>query len=268
MRHGKRGFRFDKMLRAAGPFMMAAAVGGMMAGKRNGKFNFNCDSDNFRFNGKTGVKLDDLDMGDDAPDEVVLVGPDHVVISEGEDFTISLQGDDETKEGVRFLVEEDTLYILRDDLCGPGEDRATISVTMPAPSKITIAGAGELATSTLAKEAEVLIAGAGQLSVLDIDIDELDVTIAGSGHFTAGGKVEELELSVAGSGIAEMSGLMVGKAGIDIAGSGNSTFACDGEVEAHIMGSGNVTVRGSARCRVQSMGAGCLVCEPREDKTA
>jgi hypothetical protein len=32
-------------------------------------------------------------------------------------------------------------------------------------------------------------------------------------------------------------------------------------VSANIMGSGNVTVRGSARCTVESFGSGTLTCE-------
>ena len=43
--------------------------------------------------------------------------------------------------------------------------------------------------------------------------------------------------------------------------SGKATFASDGEVKANIMGSGDVTVRGRARCKVHTMGSGSLVCE-------
>ena len=43
--------------------------------------------------------------------------------------------------------------------------------------------------------------------------------------------------------------------------SGNATFASDGDVNANIMGSGNVTVKGRARCKVKTMGSGSLVCE-------
>jgi len=182
--------RFDKMMRAVGPFVIAAAMSGAFTVRKDGKFKFNCDSDKFRFNGKTGVKLEDLDMGEDLPTEVVLVGPDQLVITEGEDFAISVQGDDEAKDGARFLVDGDTLYVMRGDFCSGDDEGATITVTMPAPSKVTITG------------------------------------------------------------------------------SGDATFACDGEVAANIMGSGHVTVRGSARCRVQSMGSGSLVVEPREGKAA
>jgi len=97
--------RFDKMMRAVGPFVMAAAMSGAFSARKDGKFRFNCDSDKFRFNGKTGVKLEDLDMGEDMPSEVVLLGPDQLVITEGEDFAISVRGDDEAKDGARFLVD-------------------------------------------------------------------------------------------------------------------------------------------------------------------
>jgi len=260
--------RFDKMMRAVGPFVIAAARSGAFTVRKDGKFKFNCDSDKFRFNGKTGVKLEDLDMGEDLPTEVVLVGPDQLVITEGEDFAISVQGDDEAKDGARFLVDGDTLYVMRGDFCSGDDEGATITVTMPAPSKVTITGSGALATSALADNTEMVIAGSGEISVLDIDNASLEVTIAGSGSFSAGGKVGKLDLSVAGSGNADMGNLLVESADIDITGSGDATFACDGEVAANIMGSGHVTVRGSARCRVQSMGSGSLVVEPREGKAA
>jgi len=88
--------RFAKMMRAVGPFVMAAAMSGAFSARKDGKF---------RFNGKTGVKLEDLDMGEDMPSEVVLLGPDQLVITEGEDFAISVRGDDEAKDGARFLVD-------------------------------------------------------------------------------------------------------------------------------------------------------------------
>ena len=90
-----------------------------------------------------------------------------------------------------------------------------------------------------------------------------DLSIAGSGQFEADGTAALLDLTVAGSGNASMAELLIDTAKVSIAGSGNVVFACDGAVNAHLMGSGMVTVRGAARCKVQSVGSGCLVCEPR-----
>ncbi len=255
MRHRKTGMHFGKVFRAVGPVMMMAAAGAMMSG---------CKNADIRMNGSEGVPLSELDMSGDAPDEIVLLGPDHLVITEGEDFTISLQGDDEAKERMRFVLENGSLGILREGRHWSGDNVATVNVTMPAPARITIAGSGRTQASALASEAEVVIAGSGRLNTPTLDVERLDVTIAGSGTYSAGGNAGSLELSVAGSGTADMGELMVGNADITIAGSGDTTFSSDGEVDASIMGSGNVTVRGSARCRVSSMGSGSLVCERRE----
>ncbi len=260
-RHG--GFRFDKIIRTVGPFIALAAMGGMMAGCQN-------RGGEYRFKGTRGVPLSELDMSGDAPAAINLMGPDHVVVSEGADFTIALQGTEAAKDRMRFVLEDGTLSIMRQDIDWNDDDGevATVNVTMPAPEKIVIAGSGQLAASRLADEAEIVIAGSGSASILEIDSTSLDVSIAGSGRLTAGGKVRELDLSVAGSGTADMVGLEAEDAEINIAGSGKATFSSDGEVNANIMGSGNVTVRGSARCRVHSMGSGSLVCERREDEAA
>ena len=277
MRHSNGGMNFDKFLRSVGPLVAAAAVGGIMAAARkNGNFDFKWDGSDCGFangfgagfGGKAGVPLAELDMSGDSPSELVLAGADHLVVSEGEDFTISVQGDEDAKESLRFRLEDGALHVASSNSSNGGEGIATVNVTMPAPSKVTIAGAGQIAVSALADDAEVRVAGAGQISVLDLKCSALNVTIAGAGRFTTGGEAKALSLSVAGSGRAEMSGLLVEEADIDLAGAGSAIFGCDGDVNADIMGSGNVTVRGSARCRVQSMGAGYLVCEPRDDKPA
>lgn len=258
-----RGFRFDKFIRTVGPFVALAAMSGMVAGCQN-------RGGEFQFNGSKGVPLSELDMSGDAPTTINLMGPDHVVVSEGADFAIALQGTDEAKDRMRFILKDGTLSIMRQDMDWNDDDGgiATVNVTMPAPEKIVIAGSGQLAASALADEAEIAIAGSGSASILDINSTSLGVSIAGSGHLTAGGKVRELDLSVAGSGTADMAGLEVEDAEINIAGSGEATFSSDGEVNANIMGSGTVTVRGSARCRVHSMGSGSLVCVRREDEAA
>lgn len=290
-----RKLRFDRMLRAVGPFVAMAAINGFANANRNGwkagKFDVNFGprfqsrfhpgpgkNGKFRFNGREGVPLDDLDMDDEAPTEVILASSDHLVITDGPDFTITLQGSKAAKNRARFVLEDGVLFVMHD---GDAEDEgpdaedgdtvdtgpATITVTMPAPRRLTLAGSGRLFAHALASKAEIVIAGSGKAKADDITVDKLSVTIAGSGSFKASGTAKRLEISVAGSGSAKLSGLKVEDAEIDIAGSGNVTFASDGTVSANIMGSGNVTVRGGARCSVHSMGSGSLVCE-RDTETA
>lgn len=272
-----RKMRFDRMFRAMGPFVAMAALGGLMAARKNGwngewaqkarfgKWDWNCQPNvhfgagkggKFRFNGREGVKLEELDMAGEAPREVVLACGDHVEISEGADFAIALQGKKTARDQLRFVLEDGVLFVLRDcpavdddetnddegeaDSAPAATGPATVTITMPAPDKLTIAGSGEITTTALAAEAEVVIAGSGRVAAMGLDIDHLAVTIAGSGQFTAEGKAQRLEVSVAGSGYADLAALGSCEAEVDIAGSGNVSFACDGEVSANIMGSGSL----------------------------
>ena len=247
--------RFDKFIKTVAPAIAMA----MAAGAKG------CDSSKFTFNGKEGVPLSELDLSGDAPDGVNLMGADIVRITEGEDFTIALEGDDEAKERMRFIFEDGTLSVLRDrseDWSDSG--KATVTITMPAPSHLVLAGSGKLFSDALAKEAEITIAGSGKLETIGIDVDSLEVSIAGSGRYRASGKAHRLDLNIAGSGDADLKGLWVGKADVSIAGSGDAIFSSDGKVNASIMGSGNVTVRGGATCKVKSFGSGSLTCERGE----
>lgn len=298
MGHNNRKMRFDRMFRAMGPFVAMAAMGGLMAARKKGwngewanranfgKWDWNCApgpgrGGKFRFNGRDGVRLDELDMAGEAPVELVVACGDHVTITTGEDFGIALQGSAAAKARVRFVLEDGVLFVMRDcSAQDEGQDErqdepdqadagfATVAITMPAPEKLTIAGSGRITTTALADAAEVIIAGSGRIEASALASQYVAVTIAGSGCFSAGGTVRHLEVSVAGSGTADMAALTVDTAEVDIAGSGNVTFASDGKVNANIMGSGTVTVRGSARCQVHSMGSGSLMCERGDDKAA
>lgn len=264
------GKGFEKMFRTVGPVVAMAAMSGVMAAaRRNGKVRFGWDgADSGHGLGKGmamvgGVPLDELDMSGEAPVELVLAGADSLLVGEGEDFTISIQGDEAARARQRFRLKDGALQVSSDNTGNDKESIATITVTLPALNKVTIAGSGEITVERLAGDAEVVIAGSGRILARDIAADRLDLSIAGSGKFKASGTVRRLDLSVAGSGSAKMAQVEVDKARVTIAGSGNAVFACDGEVNARIMGSGDVTVRGGARCKVQSLGSGTLVCERR-----
>ena len=231
--------RFGQFFRTVGPVIAMAVASGTSG----------CEGPRFRFNGKEGVPLADLDLSGISPDTVNLVGPDIVRISEGEEFSIALEGSDEAKQRMRFLLDEGTLSIMREsrnfgENWHDNRDRATVSITMPAPEKLLLAGSGKIHSTALADRAEIVVAGSGRISTPGIDVDRLDVNLAGSGN-------------------ARLDNLDVGRARIKLAGSGNATLSSDGKVDVRIMGSGNVTVRGNPRCTLKSFGSGTLYCEPR-----
>ncbi len=243
--------RIGKIFGKAAPLVALAAAAGLAG----------CDNMNVEFE-SDGVPLAELDMSGDAPTDVVLVAPDTVLISNGEAFTIDVEGSTEAAERMRFALEDDTLVIHREDGdWGSNDGQATVNITMPPPGSLVMAGSGTMRTDAMADSAQIVIAGSGALAATGIDAESMEVTIAGSGSVEASGRTGRLELDVAGSGNAQMAALQVDNAEVSIAGSGDAEFASDGRVDANIVGSGNVRVRGSADCESNSVGSGELVCE-------
>lgn len=252
--------RADRFFKTMGPLIGVVALGALAG----------CGDRWSDFGSDDGVPLAELDLSGAPPHGIALAGPDNVAITEGAQFAVTVDGDPEAAERLRFTLQGGTLGIGRDSdgwRDGPGDGVATVRITMPAPRKLVVAGSGRMTSERLAGNAEVSIAGSGALETPRVDAESLAVSIAGSGSYAAGGRAARLELSIAGSGSADMASLRTERARISIAGSGDSAFASDGEVEANIMGSGNVTVRGSARCTVNSVGSGQVTCE-REPEVA
>ena len=251
--------KFGKFVRAFVPFA-AIALDAALSG---------CDGSNIKINGEEGQKLADLDMTGPAPDELVLLGPDEVKVTEGAKLAITVEGDTEATEQLRFTLKDGTLAILRKDMKwskGNGKT-VVVNVTMPPPREIVMAGSGKISSAALASKATIMVGGSGSVETPNVTGESLDVNLAGSGLYRAAGNVQKLKLLIAGSGSAELDALKADKAKITIAGSGEARFASDGEVNAEIMGSGEVTVRGRARCKVSAVGSGRLICETAAEST-
>ena len=219
-----------------------------------------CDGIDVSINGSNGKPLAEIDLSGEPPKSVTLAGPDTVLIEEGETFTVAVEGSEEAKERMRFEFEDGELIVMREDSSWGDNDSATVSITMPPPEALTIAGSGRISSATMASTGDLTIAGSGDLVVESAASENLEITIAGSGDAKAAGATERLEITIAGSGKGDLSQLTAERADISIAGSGDVTFRSDGEVEASIIGSGDVTVIGRAKCTINSMGSGTLNC--------
>ncbi|MFM9935691.1 MAG: head GIN domain-containing protein [Novosphingobium sp.] len=223
-----------------------------------------CNAGSVTIDGMKGVPLAELDLSGPPPEQVALFGPDTVNIVQGERLTIQIDGDAAAKERLRFVLKDGKLSIGREGwTLGGSSGGAKIEVTVPGVRKLVLAGSGTMHADALRGEStSVSIAGSGDIDVPAVDTGELKVEVIGSGDFKAAGKARSLKLTIAGSGTANLTGLTVEQAKVDVAGSGDANFASDGEVIANIMGSGDIRVKGRAKCKVTAMGSGTLVCAP------
>lgn len=229
------------------------------------------DGADVRFNGKEGKKLAELDLSGPAPTELALLGPDEVQVTLGDKLAIAVEGDAAVTDSLRFALDGTTLGVMRDRDSAKGNVRdghAIVRVTMPAPREVSMLGSGKIVTPSLGSNAKVVVAGSGEIETGSISSESLEVTIPGSGHFRANGSARRLELTILGSGSAAMDALKVETAKVTIAGSGSAGFASDGEVDATILGSGEVRVKGRARCKISAVGSGRLICENGAETSA
>lgn len=251
--------KFGHILKSLAPVFAVALAAGVAG----------CDSSSVKINGEEGKKLSDLDLSGPVPDELAMFGPDRVELTQGDKLAITVDGDPEAVERVRFTLKDGTLGILRaDKVFSSGGKTAVIHVTMPAPRDVGMFGSGSIMAPALGRDAKVVIAGSGELEAQNLGGGKLEVTMPGSGAIRAAGNIDDLDLTILGSGNARLDAVRTPRAKVTIAGSGGAAFASDGEVNATIMGSGTVTVKGRARCTVSAMGSGKLICENGATNTA
>lgn len=246
-----------RILRGIAP-VAALAASAMLAG---------CDT-HISIGDNNGVPLAELDLSGEAPTELAVVGPDNVVVTTGNKLDIDVSGDQAAVDALRFSLEDGALGISRERDSGKDLGKATVRVTMPSLTALTVAGSGSVEVAEVTGTAEVTIAGSGSAKIAKVEASTLDLTIAGSGDVEAAGTVEKLDMTIAGSGSGRMAGLAVQTADISVVGSGSTEFSSDGKVDANIMGSGSVTVNGAASCTVSAMGSGKLNCRAGETRKA
>jgi len=224
-----------------------------------------CGSIDVKINGKEGVPLAELDMSGEAPTELLVAGPDKVIVTEGDALTIDVEGD--SADAVRFVLDGKMLGVTREEETWDWDGQAIVRVTMPALEEIDIAGSGSVEAATVASDAEINIGGSGSVAVDQVNADRLEIAIGGSGSVRAAGSARDLEVSIGGSGGTNLANLTADDAEISIAGSGSVSLKSDGKVEASIAGSGSVNVVGSAECKVTALGSGTLTCKPAAETT-
>ena len=209
-----------------------------------------------------GDTLADFDQGGSAPTEITLAGPDDLVLVQGDALNIEVSGDSDAIEALRFKRTGDGLAVGRDGDWGSSMSTATITITMPAPKEINLAGSGDITAEALANDAEISMDGSGKLTLAQIASDKLEISSAGSGQVQGAGTVDKLDINIFGSGDIDFAELKADDVEINIAGSGDIDLMSDGQVEASIAGSGNINVTGDATCESNAVGSGELNCRP------
>lgn len=196
-------------------------------------------------------------------DGVTLAGPDNIIFTTADDFSIRAEGDDEAIEQLRYKVSGDQIKIGREKngMSWNSSGKATIYVSAPALKSAKLAGSGDIEIDAMTTDSAALsVAGSGNIRVTKVDTASLSSKIAGSGELSMAGTAKAVDISIAGSGDVNGKALEAESANISIAGSGDVELSSDGTVNAKVMGSGDIQIHGDAECKSRKSGSGKITC--------
>jgi hypothetical protein len=197
-------------------------------------------------------------------EEISTVGPQDVVITRGDTYSVRSEGSPEALGQLEVVVDDGELTIRPKDqfrVNWPTLSSATFYVTVPRLERVSQAGSGDVSVDRIeGDEFEGTIAGRGKLTIADMQVDEADFRIGGSGNVVAAGTAREASVSIGGSGRVQAGGLRSETATVSVFGSGDVALTVEDEAQVSIAGSGDVDISGPARCSVSRMGSGNVRC--------
>jgi hypothetical protein len=193
-------------------------------------------------------------------DGVTLAGPDDVVVTQGDKFAVSIDGDQDARRYLNLYVKDGVLHVGRQGRHW-GSD-VTVRVTMPQLNRFWLAGSGDAQVERAhGKILSAMITGSGDLHIDDIESDNVAVTMRGSGDVVMSGRTNALDVNVFSSGDMGLGDLEAKTANIAIRGSGSVQANATNTARLDITGSGDAHVSGTSNCQINKSGSGDAECD-------
>ena len=105
-----------------------------------------------------------------------------------------------------------------------------------------------------------LLTGSGNFTIRDLTGEKVELTLSGSGNFVVDGKVTELTSELTGSGNIQCEDLDAEVVTAKLSGSGNINLNATRELDARLLGSGNIRYGGSpATVKETDSGSGEII---------
>jgi len=181
-----------------------------------------------------------------------------IVLSQGSDQQVILEGRPGDLEKILTIVENGSLKIKHDGI-GPGLKKITIFITVPKIEAISVSGSGDIRNDgpMVEEELSIAISGSGNIHFEQLKTEKVNLAISGSGDVLLEGKNKgEIQIAVSGSGDINCEEFETNMANIVISGSGDCIVNVQEELNVKISGSGDVLYHGSPKVNARASGSG------------
>lgn len=197
---------------------------------------------------------------------ISLRGPDNVIVTKGDDFSVRPEGDPEALRHVSLSVKDGVLQVTREGSRGwlrAGGRPVTVHVTMPELARVQLVGSGNIQADGIGtKEFHVRLDGSGGVEARALATETVDLTLNGSGHMKLGGAAQRISANLQGSGHIDANDLKALTATVSVTGSGQVAAHAVREAALTLTGSGNAQVAGTSQCQIRKTGSGEAECSP------
>ena len=183
-------------------------------------------------------------------DAIHISGPFEVTLTNGQEGSISFEGDEKELEKVTYKIKNKELHVglKKTRFWGSWNSlKGKIYVEIPVENlnELSISGSGSVkGRIPESNELKLFISGSGDLHI-NSSTDSLVCSISGSGDIYVTGVARALKASISGSGSVIAEEFEAKKVEVRIAGSGDAKVYATQSLEVSIAGSGDVSYRGN-----------------------
>lgn len=199
-------------------------------------------------------------------DKIAMAGAGRIIITQGEDESLSIETDDNLMEYIRTRVVGNTLEIdFSEDiiLSRGGRDVLEPSagfifrISVVDLKSVSVSGAADITAEKLKVDYfEINFSGAGDIQVDDLNADSVVVNVSGAGNVDLAGIVAYQNVNLSGLGRYRAFDLESQDASVVISGAGGADLWVSETLDVVISGAGDVEYYGDPSVSPQISGLG------------
>jgi len=184
-----------------------------------------------------------------------------VLLSQGDDFEVVVEADENLQEVILTELEGKRLVVRTDHVNIRSARSKKVHVTLPELEELKISSAGDCIgeTSFQCEDLRLSISSAGDLT-LEVEARRINLDISSSGDARLSGSAEMLDANLSSAGDLNAFDLVARVVDVNVSSAGDARVHATEELEMNASSAGNIYYRGEAEViRSTSSSAGSIV---------
>jgi hypothetical protein len=184
-----------------------------------------------------------------------------VFLSQGDNFEVVVEADENLQEVILTEVKGDRLVVRTDNVNIRSAKSKKVHVTLPRLSGLKISSAGDVVGQTPFQcgDLSLSISSAGDLT-LEVEAERIDLNISSSGDARLAGSAGVFDATLSSAGDLHAFDLVAGKVDVNVSSAGDARVHATEELEMNASSAGSIYYRGEAEVvRSTRSSAGSIV---------